>query len=178
MVVSFVGGARNHRGGEFIADVVKQCAESGIHFFIQARHGQDSNIDEQKLTALSGLPHVRVHEGPLERQDDYREIANSVVLLAYQPEAYRFRDSGVDHRAKCLDAPVLVSADTWMADEVASAGNGLIINELSVEGIVDCIMRAQSELSALKTAAARIGEAEREQHGMARCIDAVSRAFG
>ena len=150
---------------------------SGIRFFIQARHGQDSNIDEQKLTALSDLPYVRVHAGPLERQDYCREIASSVVLLAYLPEAYRFRDSGVYHEAKCLDAPVLVSAGTWMADEVASAGNGLVINDHSVEGIVDCIMRAKRDFPALKAAAIRIGEAEREQHGMARCIDAVAGAF-
>jgi hypothetical protein len=100
-----------------------------------------------------------------------------VVLLAYHPEAYRFRDSGVYHEAKCLDAPVLVSAGTWMADEVANAGNGSLIHELSVDGIVDCIMRAQRDLPHLKAAAARVGEAEREQHGMARCIDAIAGAF-
>jgi hypothetical protein len=177
IVVSFVGGARKHRGGEFIADVVRQCGGSGVRFFIQARHGQDSDIDEQKLIALSDLPYVRVHEGPLERRDYYREIANSVVLLAYHPAAYRFRDSGVYHEAICLDAPVLVSAGTWMADEVAAAGNGLVIDDISIEGIVDCIMRAKRELPALRAAAIRVGAAERERHGMARCIDAIAAAF-
>lgn len=175
IAISFVGGARKFRGGELIADVVRQCSGSGIRFFIQAQR-EDSNI-EQMLTALSALPNVRVHEGALERQDYYREIANSVVLLAYHPVAYRHRDSGVYHEAKCLDAPVLVSAGTWMADEVASAGNGLVIDELSVEGIVDCIMRAKQELTTLKAAAIRTGVAERERHGIARCLDAVAGVF-
>ena len=98
MVVSFVGGSRRHRGGELIPDLVKQCSGSGVRFFIQLRHGGDTNIDEQALSALSVLPHVRVHEGPLERPDYYREIADSVVLLAYVPEEYRWRDSGVYHK--------------------------------------------------------------------------------
>ena len=177
MTVCFVGGARKYRGGEYIPDVVRRCSGSGIDFFIQARHGGDSDIDEQKLTALSGLPHVRVHEGPLGRHDYYREIANSLVLLAYFPAAYRYRDSGVYHEAVCLDAPVLVTTGTWMAEEVASQGNGLIIDDLSVEGITDCIMRAKRDFPALKAAAMRVGQAERERHGMARCIDAVAAAF-
>ncbi len=177
MVVSFVGGSRRHRGGELIPDVVKQCAESGVRFFIQVRQGGDSDVDHTMLTALSSLPHVRVHEGPLERQDYYREIAKSVVLLAYMPREYRWRDSGVYHEARFLDAPVLVTAGTWMADEVASFGNGLIIEDFSADAIVNCILRAQRELPALKAAAVRVGQAEREQHGAGHCIDTIAEAF-
>ena len=177
MTVSFVGGARKERGADLIADVVRQCSGSGVRFFIQVRHGRDSNVDENELTALSGLPHVRVHEGALERSDYYRAIADSVVLLAYHPDFYLERDSGVYHEAKILDAPVLVSAGTWMSDEVTSLGNGLVIEDFSVAGIVDCITRAQREWPALKDAAARAGRDAREKNGIARCLDTIADAF-
>ena len=178
MVVSFVGGARLDRGADLIADVVRQCTGSGVRFFIQSQRGRDTTIDELGLAALSGLPHVRVHEGPLERPDYFREMANSVVLLPYQPHQYRWRDSGVYHEAMFLDAPVLVTAGTWMAEEVTSLGNGLVIEDHSAAAIVDSIARAQRELPALRAAAAQAGQDARERHGVARCVDAVAGAFG
>jgi hypothetical protein len=177
MVVSFVGGARRERGGELVPDVVKHCSSLGVRFFIQAGHSEHADFDEHVLTALSGLPHVRLHEGALERSAYYGAIADSVVLLAYDPSRYRLRDSGVYHEAKLLDAPVLVSAGTWMAEEVTALGNGLVIEDHSAAAIVDCIARAQRVLPALKAAAARVGRDAREQHGVGRCIDAIAGAF-
>jgi len=142
------GRSKTERGGELIPDVVKHCTSSGVRFFIQAGLTGHADFNEQVLTALSGLPHVRLHEGPLERSAYYRAIADSVVLLAYDASRYRIRDSGVYHEAKLLDAPVLVSAETWMAEEVTALGNGLVVEDHSAAGIVNCIARAQRELPA------------------------------
>jgi hypothetical protein len=177
MMVSFVGGARRERGGELIADVVRQCRGLDIRFFIQVRKGSDTDMDTQVLTDLAGLPHVQLHEGSLQRGDYCRAIADSVVLLAYDPAEYRWRDSGVYHEARFLDAPVLVTAGSFMADEVMRSGNGLVIEDFSVPAIVDSIVRAQRELPALRDAAARIGRDVREQHGVGRCLDALAAPF-
>ena len=120
---------------------------------------------------------TRVHLGVLERDEYYRAIANGVALLAYDPVAYRWRDSGVYREALMLDAPVLVSAGTWMAQEVKRCGNGLIIEDFSAAAIVDCIGRAQRELPALRAAATRIGEEFRRTQGVARYISTVLDAF-
>jgi len=176
MVVAFVGGARRERGGELIADVVRQCREPGVRFVIQARHEGDSDMDKQALPAVSGLPHVRLHEGPLERSEYYRTIAGSVMLLPYEADSYRWRDSGVFHEARYLDAPVLVSAGTWMAEDVTSGGNGLVIPEHSPAAIVDVIAKAKRDLPALRAAAMRVGREYRERNGVARCIDAIAAA--
>jgi hypothetical protein len=176
MVVSFVGGTRKERGAELIADVVRQCSGLGIRFFIHVGHGGDTNTDTKMLTALSAQPLVRVHDGPLERRDFYAAIANSVVLLPYRPQEYRWRDSGVYCEATLLDAPALVTAGTWMADEVKAHGNGLVIEGFSVNAVVACIMRAQRELPALRAAAASFGRGVREKNGVARCLDAIAEA--
>ncbi len=176
MVVSFVGGARRERGGALLPEIVKRCASPGVQFFIQVRGEADPTFDPNVLRALSGHPHVRLQNGAMTREDYYDAIANSVVLLAYEPESYRWRDSGVYHEAKLLDAPALVSAGTWMEHDVKALGNGLVIDAFTADAVVECIMRAQRELPALTAAAVRVGRDMREKNGVARCLEVFENA--
>ena len=178
MIVSFVGGARRDRGSALIPEVAKRCSGMGILFRVQARGGQDGYFDTAPLTALAGLNHVQLEHGALKRDDFYRAIGESVVLLPYRPNDYRWRDSGVYHEAKLLDAPILVTAGTWMADEVRSLGNGLVIENFSADAVVACIAQAQRELPSLKAAAMRVGEHARQKDGVLHCIETVASAFG
>ena len=70
-----------------------------------------------------------------------------------------------------------VSAATWMADEVKSLGNGLIIEEHSAASVVDCIERAKRELPALRAAAARVAQDVRRTQGVGRYVSTVLGAF-
>jgi hypothetical protein len=176
MVVSFVGGARRERGGALLPEVIKRCAGSGVQFFIQAKGEIDPTSDPTILRALADQPHVRVQDGAMTREDYYDAIAESVVLLAYDPQSYRWRDSGVYHEAKLLDAPVLVTAGTSMEDDVNAWGNGLVIDAFTTDAIVECIIRARRELPALTAAAVRAGKVAREGNGVARCLEAFKDA--
>jgi hypothetical protein len=177
MVVSFVGGGRLERGTALMADIVRQCAESGVRFFVQAKRDAVTGTGGTALAELARWPHVQVHEGVLDRDDYYKAIAHSVVLLAYQPISYRWRVSGVYLEALMLDAPVLVTKGTWMAEDVKTFGNGLIIKDFAASSVVDCIGRAQRELPALRQAAAGVGQQFRRTHGVARYLSTVSGAF-
>jgi hypothetical protein len=64
-----------------------------------------------------------------------------------------------------------------MADEVRSAGNGLVIEDFTAAAVADCIARAQHELPTLRANAARVGEAFRKAQGVARCLAAIAGAF-
>jgi len=176
MTVSFVGGARRERGAALLPEIVKRCAGSGVQFFIQVRAEADPSFDPNILRALSGQPDVRVHNGAMTREAYYDAVANSVNLIAYEPESYRWRDSGVYHEAKLLDAPALVTAGTWMEDDVETLGNGLVIDAFTADAVVACIMKAQRELPALTAAAVRVGKDAREKHGVARCLEAFASA--
>lgn len=175
--ISFVGGARRERGIALLPGVVKRCSDLGIPVFVQVRTGEELAFDMAALTSLSGLPHVHVHEGPLERDAYYRVIANSVSLLPYEAGNYVWRDSGVYLEGKFLGAPALVPEGTWMADEVRSLGNGLVIKDHSVEAVVACIAQAKQELSALRAAAAHARAEFRRTQGAAQCVDAIADAF-
>jgi glycosyltransferase involved in cell wall biosynthesis len=177
MVVSFVGGARPERGYALVADIVERCSASGVRFFIQVKNETAADTEAEALAGLARWPHVQIQDGVLERDDYYRAIADSVVLLAYDPAFYHWRDSGVYREALMLGAPVLVSAGTSMAEEVNRRGNGLIIENLSAAAIADCIGRAQRKLPALRTAAKRVAQDIGRTEGVANYISTVLGAF-
>lgn len=177
MTVSYVGGSRREKGAHLIPETVKRCASPGVRFVIQAQAGSDAGFDIAKLIALAALPNVAVKEGTLSRDEYYSAMIGSVALLPYNPRSYSWEDSSVYHEAKLLDVPVLVTAGTWMADEVKSARNGLVIEDFTAAATADCIARAQRELPTLRANAARIGEAFRAAQGVTRCLAAIAGAF-
>lgn len=177
MVVSFVAGARRERGALHIPDVVKLCAPLDIRFFVQAKDEGDVEVDLRPLTALRGLPNVELHEGVLARDTYHDAIARSVVLIPYRPHNYRWRSSGVYMDAKFLGAPVIVAADSWMAEEVKSLGNGLVFEEHTPDAIAACIARAQREIGGLRERAAACAKEFSAVNGPDRCVDAIESLF-
>lgn len=177
LVVSFLAGARPERGAALIPDVVRQCTSLGIRFLIQAVDAANRTAGVISLKALSDLPGVRFHQGPLPR-DEYNDwIAQSVVLLPYSAGLYQSRQSGVYLEARSLGSPVIVPAGTWMAEEVSRLGNGLVFEEYNVQSIVRCITRAQTELGALRARASAAAAEHQREHGADRCVDAIEALF-
>lgn len=64
-----------------------------------------------------------------------------------------------------------------MADEVTRLRNGLVFEEYSVESIVRCIARAQTELPALCQRAMATAAQHQREHGADRCVDAIEALF-
>jgi hypothetical protein len=174
LTVSFLAGSRLERGAMLTPDVVTQCESLGVQFLVQLTDPVDMTPEQVvSLRALKNRPGVRLHEGMLSR-DDYNDwIAQSVVLLPYDAARYQSRTSGVYLEAKCFGAPVIVAAGSWMADEVARLGNGLVFEEYSPTAIARCIARAQAELGTLRERAAACAADYRRLHGADRCVDTL-----
>jgi len=177
LVVSFVAGARPERGTAFIPDVVEQCGPLGVRFLIQASDAAHRTAGTESLKILRGRPNVDFHEGDLSREQYNDWIAQSVVLLPYDPERYQSRSSGVYQEAKGFGSPVIVPAGTWMAEEVSRLGNGLVFEEHNAQAIVQCIARAQTDLMALRERAAACAAGHQRAHGADRCVDAIEALF-
>ena len=177
LVVSFLAGARPERGVALIPDVVKQCASLGVRFLIQAIDAVNRTAGVTSLKTLSGQPGVTFHEGPLPREEYNDWIAQSVVLLPYSLGRYQSRQSGVYLEAKSLGAPVIVPAGTWMAEEVSRLGNGLVFEAYNAGAIIECIARAQAELTALRERATACAAEHQREHGADRCVDVIEALF-
>jgi len=177
MVISFLAGARAERGTTIVPDVVKECASIDVRFLIQLADAWQLPYEAASLRALREWRGVRLHEGMLSREDYHDWISQSVVLLPYQAAPYRWRSSGVYLEAKCFGAPVIVPAGTWMAEDVARLGNGLVFEEYSARSIAACIARARTELKSLRERAAACAIEYRRHHGADRCVDAIHGLF-
>jgi len=99
------------------------------------------------------------------------------VLMPYTPGSYRWRSSGVYNEAKFLGAPVIVGADSWMAEEVKSLGNGLVFEEFTPAAIAACIAQAQREIGRLRERAAICARKFSAENGPDRFVDAVESLF-
>jgi glycosyltransferase involved in cell wall biosynthesis len=177
ITVSFLAGMRRKRGITHIPDVVKLCMPLGIHFFIQVKDDGEPGVDIPLLTALGGLPNVKLHEGVLERDAYHDAIARSIVLIPYASDSYRWVSSGVYNEAKFLGAPVIVGTGSWMAEEVKSLGNGLVFEEHTPAAIAACIAQAQREIGKLRERAAICARKYSAENGPDRFVDAVESIF-
>jgi glycosyltransferase involved in cell wall biosynthesis len=178
LTVAFLAGARPERGAALIPEIVKRCKPIGARFLVQLNDpiGADAGL-VSSLESLRDVPEVQFHNGALSR-DEYNDwIAQSVVLLPYEAARYQLRTSGVYLEAKVLGAPVIVPADTWMAEEVTRLGNGLVFEEHSAASIARCIARAHADLAGLRERAAACAVEYHRQHGADRCVDAIEALF-
>lgn len=173
VIVSFVAGARQERGFRHIPDVVKLCRSLDIRFFIQVKGEGNSGVNLDLLIALRALPNVDLHEGVLDRAAYLDAIARSIVLIPYDSSFYQWRTSGVYTEAKSLGAPVIVSAGSWIGEEVRSLGNGLVFGECTAAAIAACIERAQLDIGGLRERAAACAREFSVENGPDRCIDAI-----
>jgi glycosyltransferase involved in cell wall biosynthesis len=174
---AFLGGARRERGAHLIPEIVARCSEMPVGFLVQARRANpDFEID--RLTALGARPNVRLCTGPLALGDYYGLIAQSVVLLPYDAERYLLRSSGVYHEAKCLGAPVVVSPGTWMAEEVAVEGNGIVSAACTPAAFSEAIAHAARQIGPLRARAASVARDARARHGVGAFVDAVTALQG
>jgi len=172
MLVSFLGGARREKGAYLIPEIVKLCQPLNVRFFIQAKREAETGA-QVELAELKGLSNVELYEGVLESDAFHDVIARSIVLIPYGPNEYRWRSSGIYTEAKFLGAPVIVSAGSWMAEEVRRIGNGLVSDEDTPASIAACIAQAAGEIGKLRKNAAICAEEFSRKNGPDRFVDAI-----
>ena len=80
----------------------------------------------------------------------------SMVLLAYEPQAYRNSASGVFVEAASFGKPIVVPDGTWMAQQIAiGRGAGTTFKEPKSESIVAALLKAVAASNALALRLAR-----------------------
>lgn len=173
VTVAFLAGARQERGAVLLPEVVNLCNVPGVKFFIQVNESHSLGLGANALKALRYSSNAILHEGTLARADYLGRIAQSVIFLPYDRDAYRWRSSGVYLEAKALGAPVIVPSGTWMADDVKICGNGVVFEDYSAQAIARCIAAACADIANLRARAAAAAVEFRKQHGAARFIDMV-----
>ena len=153
-----LGGARDEKGiFDLIAAVIgleEQGQAGGLSFVIQC-NTTDPAIDAA-IEDLSrrNLCFVELFRAPLS-SDQYKALlANAdVVVLPYTRPVYEARSSGVFVEAAGAGKPMIVTADTWLSDELYRFGAGTVCPERDPSALAQAILHLAAGYSEYQRAA-------------------------
>lgn len=183
-VTTFVslGNARDEKGIFEILDAIRILHRrgqlDGLRFVLQCN---DAAPDVQAAIdrfVADDIPNCELLFDKLDTNEYYGLLWDSdIVLLPYWRSIYFGRTSGVFMEALSAGKLVIATGDTWMSDQLAEHGAGLVCRDRSAEVLAALMLRAAANRDAL-TATARDNRARwMETHNpraLAGAIDTLS----
>ncbi|NKC33374.1 glycosyltransferase [Falsiroseomonas selenitidurans] len=166
-----LGNARDEKGFLEILQAIRLLRAEpggldGLRFTLQANDAAPAIATAIDDFALEMPPQVTLLRRALSPAAYDTLLAESdLVLLPYWRDIYEARTSGVLPEALCAGRPVICTAGTWMADELAFHGAGLLVADHDPAGLARAIRQARAAWPQL-AAGAMAGRAGcRARHG-------------
>lgn len=182
-VTTFVslGNARDEKGIFEILHAIRILHQrgqlGGLRFVLQCNDAAPDVRAEIDHFAADGIPNCELLFDKLDTDEYYRLLWDSdVVLLPYWRSIYFGRTSGVFMEALSAGKPVIATGDTWMSDQLAEHGAGLVCRDRSAEVLAALMLRAAGNRDALTLSARDNRGRWMETHNpraLARAIDSL-----
>jgi len=186
--VAYLGDGRQEKGLLIWLKAIHALCQSGkpYEFIVQINNPRGFN-DSQRLEVealkndLKDYRNVRLLNGPLPTSDFHR-VLNTIDLLAipYNPLNYCRRVSGLAMHAAAYEKPLLVSSDTWAAQEVKKGRlAGTIFKfdrrreEMTIRNIIECLELAFAKRQILKRLAAKAASYFRSRNTPAGYVNRI-----
>jgi len=156
-----LGDVREEKGHRLLVEAIERLHEqgdlTGMEFVLQCHAGRYW----QGYTAayLGALEHldlqcVQVVRDALGMRDYYRLVGCAdVVVLPYRRSTYSARTSGPLVEAFAAGKPVVATAGTWMADQVARTGAGVTFRDGDAEDLARTLVAVRDSYGTLATRA-------------------------
>lgn len=174
------GAARMDKGFGHIADLLDEmhCRSLPWPIVVQTslEHGHEK--DESLMTAIHRVqrcPLAGLQRQPeaLAREDYMGQFRGAIVIQPYSAQSFRDRVSGVTLDALRAGAPVVVTADTWMARLIGQHRAGVATGDLSPSGLIGAIEAILADHEGYARRASEAAEAIASTHSARGLIDAV-----
>ena len=174
--IAILGGARREKGSYLIPDIVRAC-QSRVHveFLVQLINNTLTAEEFGELTLVADEPRVSVIREAMPLTD-YQAALNSsdIALFPYEPNPYRKRTSGVFGEAVAFGKPVVVTAGTWMAEQIeAGRAAGTISEDLRPDSIADAVARCVADLDRLQPSAQALSSEWRSKVSLPAFVDLI-----
>lgn len=129
--------------------------------------GSDAEDDAWIFDDLERLgPRVAVRRGVLSDEDYVDLLARTdLLLLPYDPDAYRSRGSAISSQAQQLGIPIVAPADCAFAQPAFDEGCGVAMSRYSPDGLAEATVDALGRLDALKARASAIAATTKDPLG-------------
>lgn len=139
--IGFAGEARPDKGFHLLPHMVRRVQEDMPEHRLSFAFQSYGNVDAQALFPAAAA--VRTLSDPLSEREYEAYIASvDIMLIPYLHGPYRAQTSGVFCEVVALGTPVLVPADTWMADQLTGSGAGLTFRAGDAEDLARACMEA------------------------------------
>lgn len=139
--IGFAGEARPDKGFHLLPHMVRRVEENMPDHRLSFTFQSYGHTDAQ--AAFSAGSPVRTLSNPLSEGEYEAHIASiDLMLIPYLHGPYRSQTSGVFCEAAASGTPVIVPADTWMADQLAHSGAGLTFQADDAEDLARACMEA------------------------------------
>ena len=174
--VAVLGGLRREKGSHRLPAIVEACdaARLDIDWVLQL---VDNGLAPEELAAIERLaqrPHVHSLHGALDVEAYRRALADADLgLFPYEVVPYLKRNSGVFAEAAAYGKPLLATAGTWMADQIAQGrAAGHVFAADDAVAVAETLQRCLDELPAMRERAVRLAPSW-QSGGMAGFLDLI-----
>ncbi len=153
-----LGSARDEKGFYEILDAIRILHRDGFgegfHFVLQCNDPTPEVADAIAAFQAEHLPHCELLVETLSPEAYYRQLHEAdVVLLPYWQSIYTARTSGVFMEALAAGKPVIATRDSWMSDQLAAYGAGVLCDDRNPAVLARAIRQAAADLVPLSARA-------------------------
>ena len=151
--VAFIGEFRPEKGSQIILDAFVKIDRQWPHlrYFIQTKNNRLTAEQFLKKHGFSGV--VEFIEGDLTESQYFHHLWRCrLLVLPYVASRYALRASGVMSEAISFAIPVVVPANTWLADQVTGGvAAGRVFEAFTGESVAKATASAIHSLRALES---------------------------
>ncbi len=153
-----LGSARDEKGIYEILDAIRILHRDGfaegLHFVLQCNDPTPEVADAIAAFEAERPPHCELLTEMLSPEAYYRQLHQAdVVLLPYWRSIYTARTSGVFMEALAAGKPVIATRDSWMSDQLATDGAGVLCDDRNAADLARAIRQAAADLVPLSARA-------------------------
>ena len=180
--VLYAGAARSDKGFPEVVDWLKHNLPEDYVAFLQAslpangRYDMRSEQALQQLRSLQSNSNITVLTETL-TQPEYNALFEGAIVLLPYDASYRNKVSGVLFDALQHGCPVIVTADTWMADIVQQYDVGLCLADSTPENIERAIATIRADFSGYQARVWRAVKELRQRFSARTTWDLIHRLF-
>jgi hypothetical protein len=155
-----------------LGDIVRRvsAAAPGVTFVVNPTMlppETRASIESEFASLVQVLPHE------LTADDYFAQLSRcTVVLLAYEPQAYTSGSSGVFVEAAGLGKPVVVPGGTWMAQQIeAGFAVGMTFEESSADSVTKALLPVLKNVDRLGASARDVAARMRTENSCQRYVE-------
>lgn len=173
--LGLLGQMRPEKGADIAIEGIKilMSRRQGLRVALHVRDKEAEDSFNSKLEGARGQGQVSLLTGEMSHNAFLMAIgACRIIVLPYDPERYRARLSGPLVEAAAWGRPVVVPADTWMADMVERGQvAGTIFRDHRPEALCEALLAALDQIDALTVTAREAAKRWRAERSIDQAFD-------